>query len=153
MQESSLLGLCIERFRDYSGPCQTRAFLTVSTMQSAPGQRGKLCWTCSLILCSSQPCVCHTVSDTEHSSRKSQVPVHRPPIFPSAARVHRCVQHCNPNTTLHWFSKSCAVLTRQLRIFKKETHTQKYLIIRQLSCSSKYDSSVPQVISPCTFSI
>lgn len=46
-----LLGLSVERFRDYSG--QTRAFLTVSTLQSAPGQRGELCWTCSLMLCSS----------------------------------------------------------------------------------------------------
>lgn len=59
----------------------------------SPRAEGELCWACSFMLCSSQPCVCPTGSDIEHGSSKSQVPVHRLPIFPPAARVHWCVQH------------------------------------------------------------
>lgn len=109
VEKPSLLGPSIEKFRDYSGPCQTRAFLTISTTQSAPGQRGELCWTCSLMLCSSQACVCHIGSD-----RAQQQEI--PSSCAQAAHLPTC-STCSlmcPTHTIQTpaFSKSCTVLTR-----------------------------------------
>lgn len=135
VEKPSSLGLSVERFRDYSGPCPTS--VTVST-QSAPGHRGDLCWTAASCCAHHSP-VCVTLARHRAESRKSQVPVHRLPLFPSAALFTDVASTCNPNTSilqvLHYPNKT-------LENFKKETLTQKYLIIRQLSCSSKWDTAL-----------
>lgn len=102
------------------------------------GHRGDLCWTAASCCAHHSP-VCVTLARHRAESRKSQVPVHRLPLFPSAALFTDVASTCNPNTSilqvLHYPNKA-------LDNFKKETLTQKYLIIRQLSCSSKWDTAL-----------